>query len=130
MENQTPLMRSGPVFVTDKILGFRGHRYKISHIENLILKRPLLLMGMAIAALICGFVWVNADLLYLHEKAVAALAALAVLGLTWPLGTLEIHSRTLSTSHGSITWRYSDLAKAQQTVERVIAGDWKKEIEP
>lgn len=122
-KSQTILMQSGPIFVTEKILGFRGHRYKIRHIENLILRRPLFLMGVALSVLIAGFMLINADLLYWYEHIIFGLAAILAVAATWPLGTLEIHSRTLNTSQGSITWLHKDLAQAQEQVEAILAGE-------
>lgn len=121
--SQTILMQSGPIFVTEKILGFRGHRYKIRHIENLILRRPLFLMGIALSILIAGFMLINADLLYWYEQIIFGIAAILAIAATWPLGTLEIHSRTLNTSQGSITWLHKDLAAAQDQVEAILSGE-------
>ncbi|WP_346894812.1 hypothetical protein [uncultured Roseibium sp.] len=120
MTTLTPKFQSGPLSVTETMLRFRGRRYKLSHIENLILKRPLFLMGAGIGALIGAFGLFNADLLYWHEQAVLAGLALTLPMAAWPFGTLYIHSRTLSTGEGSITWFHSDLAKAQGAIEDLM----------
>ncbi|MCV6575105.1 MAG: hypothetical protein OIF58_05155 [Cohaesibacter sp.] len=115
------LMKSGQIFVTQTVFGFRGHRYKINHIENLILKRPLLHIGLTLQALVIAFGIINSDLLYTYEQ-ITIFSLAAITGLvTWPFATLEIHSRTLSTSHGSVTWFYKDLAKAQDMIITLIS---------
>ena len=65
------------------------------------------------------FALVNGDLLYWYEIILLMLIAAGMPVAAWPLGTLVMHSRTLSTNEGSITWLYSDLAKAQDAVESV-----------
>ena len=121
MQTETnTLFQSGPLSVTANMLRFKGRRYKLQHIENVILKRPLFLIGASIGILAGAFGWCNNDLLYLHEQTVIAAVTLLLPAATWPLGTLYIHSRTLSTSEGSITWFHRDLAKAQQAIEKAM----------
>ena len=116
------LFRSGPLSVTDTTLRFRRHRYALSRIENTILKRPLFLMGCALASLLCGMAVFNADILYVHEMAGAFGLAVLAAGAGFPLGTLHIQSRTLSTGGASITWLHRDLARAQEAMEGRTGG--------
>lgn len=118
--NSNVLFQAGVLSVTTKMLRFRGRRYKLSHIENLILKRPLFFMGLALAAMLLGFASVNVDLLYSHEIAVFGITGILAPVTAWPFGTLTMHSKTLSTHEGSITWFYNDLAKAQSAIEDAI----------
>ncbi len=122
MNNSKPtfLYHSGPLSISTTMLRFRGRRYKLAHIENVILKRPLFFMALAMAGLLIGLVLFNSDILYLHESLIALAIAFVLLAASWPLGTMHIHSRTLSTSGGSITWLYHDLAKAQDVIEGVL----------
>lgn len=125
MQNKSPepLFQSGPLSVSATMLRFRGRRYKLVHIENLILKRPIFVMGVGFAAILAGFGWINADMLYAHEQLAVGLLALTALATTWPFGTLTLHSKTLSTNEGAITWFYNDLLKAQAAIEDAINPD-------
>lgn len=114
------IFQSGPLAVSKTMLRFKGRRYKLAHIENLILKRSLFWIAMALSNAVALFTMVNADLLYSYELLIMMVIALALPILSWPIGTLAMHSRTLSTSEGSITWLYGDLACAQEAVEQVL----------
>lgn len=115
------LFKNGPLSVSTTMLRFRGRRYKLNHIENLILKRPLFLMGLGFGAFLALFAIINADLLYAREAITTWIAVAVLPAISWPFGTLTMHSRTLSTNEGSITWLHRDLAKAQDAVEDVLA---------
>lgn len=122
-DKNPPFFKSGPLSVTATTLRFHRHRYALSRIENTILKRPLFVMGLAIAALLIGMTMFNADILYIHEMILAFVIAGTVTLLTYPVGTLHIQSRTLSTSGASITWLHRDLAKTQEAMEGRTGGD-------
>ena len=120
MSETTLIYKSGALSVSNTMLRFKGRRYKLEHIENLILKRPLFYIGLGLGVLVMCFVMINADLLYWHELIMLGSIGLALPAASWPFGTLTMHSRTLSTNEGSITWFYNDLAKAQDAVESVL----------
>lgn len=117
------LYKSGPLSVTEKMLRFRGRRYSVAHIENLILRRPLLWLGLFAAMFLGAFGWLNQDILYERELIALGGLILASVLVTWPFGTLYIHSRTLGagTNQGSITYWYGALARAQEAVEDVLS---------
>lgn len=117
--NNQIVFQSGALSVSQHMLRFRGRRYKLAHIENLILKRPLFIMALMIGLCIAGFSLLNKDILFSHEITIAIGLALAIPFCAWPFGTLNIQSRTLSTQGGSITWFYADLAKAQNAIENL-----------
>lgn len=114
------LFKSGPLSVTQHMLRFRGRRYKLVHLENTILKRPLFYMALTWAGLLIGSIVFNADVLFAHEILVMLILAASLAAATWPFGTIHMQSRTLSVSGGSITWFYKDLAKAQDIMERIF----------
>lgn len=119
---------SGPLSVTETMLRFRGRRYKLHHIENLILKRPLFLMGLGIGGFTAGFAIFNTDILYSYEFFIALVLAVGFPAITWPFGTLSIQSRTLATDGGSITWFHKDLAKVQNAIEQISVAHKDKHI--
>ena len=121
--NSNILFSSGPLSVTSHMLRFHGRRYKLAHIENVLLKRPLLYMALAIAGLLIGAIIFNADILYIHESLIGIAAAILLAAASSPFGTLYIQSRTLSISGGSITWLHADLAKAQDVIEEILDRD-------
>lgn len=118
--DNTILFQAGPLSVTQAMLRFRRRRYAIAQIENLVLKRPLFLMGLGTAALIIGMAVFNADILYVYEMGIAVILALGLAAASWPWGTLYIHSKLLRTSDGAITWLHADLIRSQDIVERMI----------
>ncbi|MEP2987307.1 MAG: hypothetical protein ABJP08_29065 [Roseibium sp.] len=123
MKNEDMIFENGPLAVSASMLRFRGRRYKLAHIENLILKRPLFWIAAGFSFSIGFFALVNDDLLYWYETLLFLLIAAGIPVLAWPIGTLVMHSRTLSTNEGSITWIYRDLAKAQDAIESVTDTD-------
>ena len=119
MNSDDILFENGALSVSTTMLRFRGRRYKLAHIENLILKRPLFWIALGLSSCVALFAVVNSDLLYWYETLLLMLTAAGMPVLAWPIGTLVMHSRTLSTNEGSITWVYRDLAKAQDAIESV-----------
>lgn len=115
--NNEAAFTSGSLSVTKDMLRFRGRRYKLRHIENLILKRSLFLTGSTIGLFLVGLAIFNWDILYAHEVLISSLLAVIIPALCWPVGTLTIQSRTLSVDGGTITWLHRDLAKAQEVIE-------------
>lgn len=83
--NSTILFSSGPLSVTNHMLRFRGRRYKLVHLENVLLKCPLFFMALTMAGLLICSVFFNADILYFHES----LIWIAVAILLRPRGKSE-----------------------------------------
>lgn len=120
MTKQTCLYKSGPITVTNSMLRFRHRRYAIRNIENLVLQRPLFLMGAGIATMCLGFLWFNTDILYMSEMLVLLVFATLLPAISWPWGTLHIQSKLLKTNEGTITWWHSDLSRVQDVVENLL----------
>ncbi|NRA88451.1 MAG: hypothetical protein HRU28_13915 [Rhizobiales bacterium] len=113
------IYRSGVLSVTTQMLRFRGRRYRLSKIENTILRRPLFIIATGFAMLFVAATIFNNDIIYLSETIILLTISIFIMLTTWFIGTLQIHSRTLSTSEGAITWLYKDLAKAQEAIEEL-----------
>ena len=114
------LYHAGPLRLTRAMLRFKGRRYALAHIENLILKRPLFWMAASLSVLLAGVLWFNQDILYPLEILVLSGAAILLPLLAFPFGTLHVHSKLLGTNEGTITYFYRDLLHVQNILEGIL----------
>jgi hypothetical protein len=95
MDEARILFRSKRFTVTDKILRTPRKTYALQEVDYVQVKRPLLMVSLALGALLLAWAGVFWDLLYSQERTFLVAGVLAMIAAASRIGTLVVHSLSL-----------------------------------
>lgn len=122
MDETRSLFRSKRFTVTEKTLRTPRKTYALREVDLVQVKRPLLVVSLALGALLLAWAGVFWDLLYKQEQAFLVVGVLAVVGAASRVGTLVVHSLSLRGGdlEEAIIWEISTVRSVRAAIDEAM----------
>lgn len=122
MSDNRTLFQSARFTVTESFLRTPRKTYKLRDIDYLQVKRPFLLLTIAVGVLLLAWAAVFRDLLYPAEWAVLSGSVAATIVAASRLATLTVHSWSLRGGEleDAVTWDISTVRRIREAIDQVM----------
>ncbi|MFT6658558.1 hypothetical protein [Maritalea sp.] len=94
----------GSITVNPRVVRTHRSSYSVAGLRKVKTNRPFFAPSCALGIAACGFLFVFADILYIHEIFWALIISVTATVAASQVGLLEFVSRDLSTKQGDVIW--------------------------
>lgn len=122
MDEARMLFRSKRFMVTEKTLRTPRKTYALDQVDYVQVKRPFLLLSIAVGVLLLAWAMAFWDLLHREEQGCLVLGVIACIAATSRIGTLVVHSLSLRGSNleEAVIWEISTVRQVRGAVDEAM----------